>query len=132
MALPPLPMTPPGIGSAGAAGPRTGSPGMAADAMTKVREAVHLLEMALPGLPVGSEPHKAVLKMIQDGSKIAPTGQENGGVQQATLAGLMDRAKQMQQLQALQGSMAPGGQPPAGGPPSGGAAGAPPPSPPGM
>jgi len=126
MAMPPLPMTPPGIGSAGAAGPRTGNPGAAADAMTKVREAIHLLEIALPSLPVGSEPHKAVLKMIQDGSKIAPVGQENAGVQQATLAGLMDRAKQMQQLTALQGSM----QPPGGAPAPGG--GAPPPSPPGM
>jgi len=125
MALPPLPMTNPAIGSAGPAGPRTANPGMAADAMTKVREAVHLLEMALPGLPVGSEPHKAVLKMITDGAKIAPAGQENQGIQQTALLGLMDRAKQMQQMQALQGSMAGGGQPPAGGPPAGG-----PPSPP--
>lgn len=111
MALPPSLMSSPGIGSAGAAGPRTGNPGAAADAMTKVREAVHLLEMSLPGLPVGSEPHKAVLKMIQDGSKIVPSGHENSEIQMTTLAGLADRAKQMQQLQALQGSMQ-GGQPP--------------------
>jgi len=124
MALPPAPMTPPGLGSAGPAGPRTGNAGMAADAMTKVREAVHLLEMALPGFEVGSEPHKAVLKMIQDGSKLAPPKQEGAGVQQTTLAGLMERAKQMQQLQALQGSM----QPPGGAPPAGAA----PPTQPGM
>ena len=132
MALPPLPMTPPGIGSAGAAGPRTANPGAAADAMTKVREAVHLLSMALPALPVGSEPHKMVLKMIQDGSKIAPGGQEGAGVQQTALLGLMDRAKQMQQMNAVQGAMGQGGgQPPAGGAP-GGAPGAPPPQMPGM
>lgn len=87
---------------------------MAADAMTKVKEAVHLLEMALPGLEVGSEPHKAVLKMIQDGSKIAPPQQEGQGIQQTALLGLLDRAKQMQQMQALQGSMQPPGGAPGG------------------
>jgi uncharacterized phage infection (PIP) family protein YhgE len=96
---------------------------MAADAMTKVREAVHLLEMALPGLPVGSEPHKAVLKMIQDGAKIAPAGGQNNEIQMSTLLGLQDRVKQMQQLQALQGAMQAGGGPQ-------GAAPAQPPSPP--
>jgi hypothetical protein len=90
---------------------------MAADAMTKVREAVHLLEMALPGFEVGSEPHKAVLKMIQDGAKLAPSTQEGQGVQQTALLGLMERAKQMQQMQqpGLQpsgGAPAPGGPPP--------------------
>jgi len=129
MALPPLPMTPPTIGSAGAAGPRTGNPGAAADAMTKVREAIHLLEMALPTLAVGSEQHKAVLKMIQDGAKIAPAGQEGQGVQQTALLGLMERAKQMQQMQQLQ---QPGqGQPPPGGAP-GGAPGCAPGAPPQM
>lgn len=118
MALPPSPMTPPGIGSAGPMGPRSGNPGMAADAMTKVREAVHLLEMALPGFEVGSEPHKAVLKMIQDGAKLAPPNGEGQGVQQTALLGLMERAKQMQQMQALSGSMQPpGGAPAPGGPP---------------
>jgi hypothetical protein len=91
---------------------------MAADAMTKVREAVHLLEMALPGFEVGSEPHKAVLKMIQDGAKLAPPNGEGQGVQQTALLGLMERAKQMQQMQALSGSMQPpGGAPAPGGPP---------------
>jgi len=133
MALPPQLMAQPAIGSAGPAGPRTGNPGSSADAMTKVREAVHLLETALPNLPVGSEPHKMVLKMIQDGSKIAPASDQQQGVQQSTLLGLMERAKQMQQMQALGASMGAGGA--GGAAPAGGAPGAPPapPSPtPGM
>ena len=129
MALPPSLMGQPPIGSAGPAGPRSGNPGAAADSMTKVREAVHLLEMALPGLPVGSEPHKAVLKMIQDGAKLVPSQGEEPGVQQSTLAGLQDRAKQQSMLQALMSSM--GGAGGAGGAPPGGGA-APPPSPPQM
>jgi hypothetical protein len=101
---------------------------MAADALTKVREAVHLLEMSLPGLPVGSEPHKQVLKMIQDGAKLVPSNQEHGAVQQSTLAGLQDRAKQMQMMQMLQHAMSSGGGAAAGGAPAPepGAAAAPP------
>lgn len=114
-------MAQPGIGSAGPGGPRTGNPGAMADSMTKVQEAVKLLQMALPDLPVGSEPHKAVLKMIQDGSKIVPPTGEQQGVQSATLAGLGDRAKQMAMMQqlaaALHGGGQGGGAPAPGGPP---------------
>jgi hypothetical protein len=103
---------------------------MAADAMTKVREAVHLLEMALPGLPVGSEPHKAVLKMIQDGAKLVPSNQEHNGIQQTTLAGLGQLAQQNKMMQMLQSAMQSGG---GGGEAQGaGPPGAAPASPPGM
>lgn len=114
MALPPSPLSPPGIGSAGPAGPRTGNPGAIAEGLTQVREAVQLLQMALPKFEVGSEPQKSVLKMIQDGSKIAPPAAEQGEIQQTALAGLQDRAKQSQMLQQVMAAQATGG---AGGPP---------------
>ena len=115
MALPPQIMAAlgqPAIGSAGPAGPRTGNPGAEAEAMVKIRDAIHLLEMALPSLQVGSEPHKVVLKMIQDGAKLAPASQEQAGLQQTSLAGLQDRAKQMQMLQQLQTQQQGGGAQP--------------------
>ena len=84
-----------------------------ADAMTQVREAVHMLQMALPRLEVGSEQQKTVLKMIQDGSKIAPADAEGQGVQQTTLIGLLEKAKQNQQLMGLQAQMQPPGGAPA-------------------
>lgn len=112
MALPPSPLTPPGIGSAGPAGPRTGNPGAIAEGLTQVREAVQLLQMSLTKFEVGSDPQKTVLKMIQDGSKIAPPQHEGGEIQQSTLAGLQDRAKQSQMLQQVMAAQGGGGQAP--------------------
>jgi hypothetical protein len=60
--------------------------------------------------------------MISDGAKIVPSQTEQPGIQQTTLAGLQDRAKQQAPLQALMAQMGGGG---AGGPPGG----APPPTP---
>jgi len=111
MALPSSPLSPPGIGSTGPAGPRTGNPGSIAEGLSQVREAVQLLQMALIRFDVGTEPHKLTLKMISDGSKMAPPQQQQGEIQQSTLAGLQDRAKQSSMLQQVMGAMGGGGQP---------------------
>lgn len=82
--------------------------GLAADSLSKVREAVHLLEMALPGLPLGTEPHKKVLSAIQSISTVVPPSSEVPGVQMTQLAGLAQRAQQSQMLQQLTQAMGSG------------------------
>lgn len=93
------------MGSTGPASPPTDSAGSAVDGMSKVREAIKLLEMSLPGLPSGSEPHKTVLQCITSLAKIAPASAEVPGVQQAQLQGLQQKAQAMAPLMALQRAM---------------------------
>lgn len=122
--MPPAFMAPP-IGPTGPASVPTQNPGMMADALSQVREAVHILEMALPHLPVGSDEHKSVLKMITDGSKIAPASATPPGVQMTTLNNLRQHAESTSMLQQLLrnanqggGSQVPGQPAPAGAPPT--------------
>lgn len=97
------------------------SPGASADAMAKVREAIKILENALPQLPTGSEPHKAVLSAIQSVSKHVPASDASPGVQQSTLRGLQQQGGKdaameavMRSLGGAGGAAAPGGSPPGG------------------
>lgn len=99
-------------GPTGPASPPTGNPGLAADGLSKVREAVHLLEMALPTVPLGSEPHKAVLDAIKSLSKAVPPSEGVPGVQLSQINGLKQKAQQDQMMQAVMRSM---GNSPAGG-----------------
>lgn len=122
MPLAPTLMKPP-VGNTGPASPPTGNPGLMADALTKVREAVRLLEMALPNFPVGSDPHKDTLKAIQSLSKSVPASAEVPGVQQTTLADLQQQAQKSAMFQQVQRSLAAQG----GGAPA--QPGAPPPQP---
>ncbi len=98
----------------------TGNPGNAASALAQVREAVNLLQVALPSLPIGSEPHKAVMDSISKLSKVVPSGDMQPGVQDTALknlqvqrqqtAPLMQAMQAMGQPQGLGGQPAPGGQ----------------------
>lgn len=101
MPLVPPQMRPP-VGNTGPASPPTGNPGLTADALTKVREAVNILQMALPQLPVGSEPHKEVLKAITGLSKSVPASSAVPGVQQTTLADLSQQAQKTSMFQNVQ------------------------------
>lgn len=69
--------------------------------MSKVRTAVQLLETALPGIPIGTSPHKAVLSAIQQLSKEVPSSEAVPGVQMTQLTGLAQQAQQSAPLQAL-------------------------------
>ena len=122
--MPPLPMMMPPMGSAGPASPPTANPGAMADSMSKVREAIHLLELALPGLAIGSEPHSAVVKALPGLSKAVPASEAVPGVQNTQLLALQQRAQQSAAMQAVMRAMGGG----AGGPPGGPGA---PPGPPG-
>jgi hypothetical protein len=112
--------------------------GSEADADSKIREAVHLMEMALPKLHPGGDKYKACIESLQRLSKQFPASAEVPGVQDTQLLQLMQRAKQSAMMQAAQRQQqaqggAPGGGAMGGGPPPamGGAGGPPPGGPPG-
>ena len=100
----------------------TGSPGSYANALSQVREAIKILEKALPNLPTGSDPYKAVLSAIQSVSRHVTPSAEVPGVQQTTLRDMQQNAQQSGMLQSVMRSLGGGG----GGPP--GPAGLPAPS----
>lgn len=92
--------------------------------MSQVRQAIDLLQKALPSLPIGSEPHKSVLAAIQGVSKAVPPTSEIPGVQANNLRDLQQQAQQGGMIQALMRSMGSGGANPAspgGAAPAGGA-----------
>lgn len=96
------------MGPADPASAPTPDAGLAADSMSKVRTAVQMLEVALPGLPLGSDPHKAVLSAVQSLSKVVPPSNEVPGVQMTQLAGLQQKAQQSGMLQQLAAAMGQG------------------------
>lgn len=109
-------MQPP-MGSTGPASPPTANPGLQADASSKIREAVHLLEMALPNLPTGSEQHKAAIDSLSKLSKAFPATEEQPGIQKTQLLGLAQRAQQQAMLQqVMRQAQSAQPQPGAGGP----------------
>jgi len=101
-------MTPP-MGSS-PMGAHSASPGAAAQSMAQVREAIQLLQKALPGLPVGTEIHQKVVKNITDLSKMVPASATNPQVQMTELRDLQQDAGQNQMVNAVQRSMV-GAQP---------------------
>lgn len=103
-------------------GAPSGNPGQAANAMSQIRQAIDILQKALPSLSTGSEAHKAVLSALPSLSKAIPPTAEIPGVQQNQLRGLQQQAQQSGAMQALMRAM--GNQ--SGGAPAipGGAAGA--------
>ena len=87
----------------------SGSPGANAGAMAKVREAVKILQQALPELPPGSDPHKAVLNAISSISKYVGPTNEVPGIQQTALRDLQQNAGKNAMLQQVMSSLG-GGQ----------------------
>lgn len=126
--MPPEPMQPPVMGYPGPSGPPTQNPGLMAQGMSMVREAVQLLQKSLQAFPIGSEEHDAVLNMVQKGAKLAPASAGIPGVQATTLQGLGQDAQKQAMLQALmrRAQQGQGGGEAGGGAPPPGAGGAPP------
>ncbi len=84
-----------------------------------MREAINILQGALPQLPIGSEPHKAVMSAIQGISKYIPPSAAVPGVQQTALRDLQQNAGKNAMLQQVMSSLGAGGaQQPGGGQPS--------------
>lgn len=89
----------------------TGNPGEAAAAIMKVREAVKILQNALPACPIGTDIHKSVLKAITELSKAAPQAEATPGTQQTAFRDLQANAQQQAPMMALMraiGQKAPG------------------------
>lgn len=87
----------------------SGNPGLAANAMSQVHEAIKLLQIALPNLPIGTPPHAAVVKMVDTGAKAFPAAEQQPGVQATQLRDLQQQSQQSAPLAALMRSMG-GGQ----------------------
>ena len=73
--------------------------------MSKVREAINILQAALPEFPAGSEPHHALLKSITSISKVIPPSSEVPGVQQTAWRDLQQNAGKNAMLQQVIGSL---------------------------
>lgn len=109
------------MGHSGPASPPTANPGVAADAFSKMREAIKLIEMALPGLPPGTDAHKDVIDALGKLSKAFPGTEEVPGVQHTQLQGLQQSAQSSAMMQAIMRQLGggAGGGPPGGAPPPG-------------
>lgn len=101
---------PPAGGAAAHAGPGTmpqSNHGNQAAAMMSVRNAVKMLEQALPMIPMGSPLHEKIHKVALDLSKEMQQGEENPALQLQSLVQMMRSASQQQPMSALSKLAAP-------------------------
>ena len=113
MPMPPSLSGQPTMGSSPISQP-SGSPGSQAGAMSKVREAINILQAALPEFPPGSDPHKAVMSAISGISKYVQPSAEVPGVQQTALRDLQSQAQKSGMLQQVMSSLGGAGAGPGG------------------
>lgn len=106
----PSPAAPPPGAAPAHAGPGTmpqGNQGNQAAAMMSVRNAVKMLEQALPMIPMGSPLHEKIHKVALDLSKELTQGEENPALQLQSLVQMMRSASQQQPMSALSKLAAP-------------------------
>ena len=97
--LPPsLTSAPPG---AGPVSPPQGNPGNSMAAMAKVKSALVLLQEALPAIPMGSDFHTDILKVVAMLAKSVPEQAAGSQQQIASLQALMSKLAQGQPNEAL-------------------------------
>jgi len=109
----------------------SGNPGANANSLAQVREAIKILQEALPGLPMGSDPWKAVNSAMSSLGRHVSSGDEVPGIQKTTQQGIQKSSDQQAMLAQVMKSLG-GGGPAAGAPgaapgltPGGAAPGAP-------
>lgn len=107
------PQMAPAPAHAGAATMPQGNPGNAASAMLEVRNAVQMLEKALPGIPMGSPLHEKIMKVTSELVKELSQGDENQALQMQSLVQMMRSAGQQQPISALSRMYPQQGQAPA-------------------
>ena len=83
------------------------SPGLQAASISQVREAIKILEKALPGLGTGTDPWKSVMNAMSSLGKIAPPSSEQPGLQKTTLQGLTSDANKNAMMDAVRGATSP-------------------------
>jgi hypothetical protein len=112
---PPMPpaMPPGGTGAATATQPMAGS---ATQAVSAVKLGLEAMQKALPGLPMGSELHTAVLKSIAEISKHIEKSEGDSSSIVQQLAQMAKSAQQQPQQAAMMRAFPPS-QPGAGAPP---------------
>lgn len=98
---PPSPAAPPGAGAAPAAPPQQQNQGNAAQAMSLVRNALEMLQKALPMIPMGSPQHEALLKAVSTLSKGMEHNEGNKGVDLQSLLQMARQSSQQSPVQAL-------------------------------
>ncbi len=106
---PASPMPPQGAAPAhaGPAAMPSGNQGNQSKAMLDIRNAVKMLEQALPMIPMGSPLHEKIHKVALDLSKELTQGDENPALQMQQLVQMMRSASQQQPINALSKLSAP-------------------------
>lgn len=95
------PQMAPGPAHAGPGVVPQGNPGNAAAALLKVRNAVQLLEEALPIIPLASPLHQKVMKVAGELAKELAAGNENKALELQSLVAALRTAQQQQPVAAL-------------------------------
>lgn len=80
--------------------PQANAGNMAA-AMSQVKNAIELLQQALPMLPVGNEMHEAVINAVKGLSKHMESSNQNQGMQMSGLVQMMQQMAQSAPTQQL-------------------------------
>lgn len=122
---PPVPGQPPAPGGAPpamAAAQSTGSPvakpqgaqGNVAQAMSLIRNAIEMVQKALPMIPMGSPLHADLVKVISSVSKHMDQGETNKGVDLQSLLQMARQASQQSPVQAANRMFPAPNAPPAG------------------
>jgi hypothetical protein len=83
----------------------SGNPGDEAMALSRIREAVKILQGVLPNLQIGTPPYDFITKTLTGAGKIVPPSNEIPGQQQTTLKGLANDAQKSAVMQSLIRSM---------------------------
>ena len=111
-ALPPSLMgAPPNAGPAVAP---HGTPGSAMADQSKIKLGLEQLQAGLPGVPMGTPLHEAVLKAITTIGKHLTEMQDSPQMKMQNLLAMVQKARQQQPSQALAGMMGPGAPHPPG------------------
>jgi hypothetical protein len=99
----------------GGQSPSAPGQGTMASSLMQVKQAIDMLQQALPGLMTGSEPHTAVITAIRALSRHMPQGAPTAGVQQTGLQDMLRntlRNALLQRVMAAQGAGGAGGATP--------------------
>lgn len=125
----PPPMPPQMAQAPGGLGPVTmpqGNQGNMAAAITEVRNAMTMLQKALPMVPMGSPIHNDILSFVKKIGEHLTKGEDNQGLQLQSLLQMVKQSAQsapqnaMQRMFPAQQPNTPPAMPPAGGAPGGG------------
>jgi hypothetical protein len=98
-------------------GPQASNPGMGtqAQSLMMIKQALDMLQAALPGLGTGGEIHTAVLNSLRQLSRHIPQGQPTAGVQQTQMQDMLRntlRNALLQRVMSQQGAGGSGGPSP--------------------